>query len=146
MSVEARQTLVAHPNTIFRSDTQRQDLLDPNKTQTYLIALLTYLVEKGHVILFTAIRSDHHDDSTLGVHCHANGYCADVWPLASTNATDYIDAGDSRFEAFLRDAATSVALYQIGLAGSAATQVNFAAAGPTAFQDSGADHIHLGAQ
>lgn len=146
MSIQVRQSLVAHPHTIFQSDGQRQDLLNPAKTQTGLIALLLELVQKGHIILFTAIRSDHHDDSALGEHCHANGFCADVWPLNSVNATDYIDAGDDRFAAFLSDAKRSLWLYQIGLAGTADTHANRLAAGPTVFDDDGADHIHLGAE
>ena len=145
MSLEARQGLVDHPHTFFQAQSQRDDLLDPNKTQTGLIALLLDLVGKGHIIEFTAVRSDHHDDSGLGLHCHAYGYAADCWPLASATAGDYLDAGDARFQAFLKDAAASSWLYQIGLAGSAAIQVNFAAAGRSAFDDDGADHVHLGA-
>ena len=144
MSLQARHALVAHPRTIFRSDAQRQDLLDPAKTQTELVALLTELVHKGHMLLFTAIRSDHHDDSCLGLHSHANGYDADVWPLNSTDPTDYIDASTPAFEHFLADAARSPWLYQVGLAGEADTAADEAAAGRTVFSDGGADHVHLG--
>jgi hypothetical protein len=146
MSIEARKALVDHPHTFFQAQSQRDDLLDPNKTRTELIALLTDLVNAGHIIEFTAIKSDHHDDSDLGEHCHFNGYCADCWPLASASAGDYLDASDERFAAFLRDAAHSQWLYQIGLAGSAYTERNVAAAGPSAFHDDGGDHVHLGAK
>lgn len=146
MSVQARQALVASPNTIFQRQSQRDDLLAPDLTQTGLIALLSDLVAKGHIIEFTAIKSDHHDDSDLGEHCHWNGYCADLWPLASTTPGDYLDASDPRFSTFLRDLAEVACLYQIGLAGSAWTQANAIAAGPTVFRDLGADHIHAGAQ
>lgn len=146
MSIEAREALVKSPNTIFNSQSQRDDLLDPNKTQTDLIAMLTDLVEKGHVIQFTAIRSDHHDDSYLGEHCHAHGYCADCWPLASTTPGDYLPASDPRFVKFCHDAGFDPYEHQVGLAGSAWTHDDIVAAGSGVFHDSGADHCHLGAK
>lgn len=146
MSVEARQLLVNHPHTIFQSQSQRDDLLDPTKTQTGLIALLQDLIAKGFIILFTAVKSDHHDDSALGEHCHFNGYCADVWPLKSTNATDYLDATDPKFDLFLKVASSNQYLYQIGLAGSADIPACRSSAGSTCFSDDGGDHVHLGSQ
>ncbi|HEX3670249.1 MAG TPA: hypothetical protein VHT92_00960 [Candidatus Cybelea sp.] len=144
MSQEARQELVNL--LVFQSPVEKGDLLDPNRTQTQLIALLLDLAKgKGWHIEITAVRTDHHDDSALGLHCHANGYAADCWPLASATPGNYLDAGDPRFASFLRDAAASSWLYQIGLAGSAYTAANMAAAGSNAFQDDGADHVHLGA-
>ena len=145
MSQEARTALVASPNTIFQDDTQRADLDDDQVTQTGLIALLTELVGKGHILEFTAIKTDHHDDSNLGLHCHFNGYCADLWPLASATAGDYLDAGDPRFQAFLKDVDDSIWTYQIGLAGTAWTSANAVAAGDAVFHDDGADHVHIGA-
>ncbi len=144
MSQEARHELVNL--LVFQRGTERGDLLDPNRTQTQLIALLLDLAKThGWHIEITAVRSDHHDDSGLGLHCHANGYAADCWPLKSATPQDYLDAGDPRFQKFLRDAAASSWTYQIGLAGTADTSTNMAAAGKTAFQDSGPDHVHLGA-
>lgn len=150
MSLQARQSLVNHPHTIFQSDAQRADLLDPSLTQTELIALLLDIVGKGHIVLFTAIKSDHHDDSGLNpspphVGTHAGGFAADTWPLASTNPTDYIGAGDPRMQTYLTDVSHSAWLFQIGLAGTADTSSNRNASGSTAFSDGGADHIHLGA-
>jgi hypothetical protein len=151
MSTQARGALANGPHVQYQDATQRTDLLSPNITQTELIALLAELVQKGHIILFTAVRSDHHDDSSLGtppqyIGTHAHGWAADVWPLNSANPTDYIDASDPRFQRFLADAAASSWLHQIGLAGSADTQANRAAAGKTVFPDDGGDHVHLGAQ
>lgn len=146
MSLQARKWLVAHPNTIFQRQSQRDDLLDLNKTKTENVALLIELVKKGHIIEFTAIKSDHHDDSALGEHCHFNGYCDDCWPLASNKAGDYLDASDPRFQQFLKDAADSPYIHQIGLAGTAVTKDNIAAAGAPYFEDSGSDHVHLGSQ
>lgn len=146
MSLEARQALVHHPNTIFNAQSQRDDLLDPAKTQTDLIALLTDLcINKGHIFQFTAIKSDHHNDSYLGEHCHFNGFCADGWPLASHTAGDYLDANDSRFHQFCHDAGFDPFDHQVGLAGSAYTHDNVVAAGSGVFHDDGADHVHLGA-
>jgi hypothetical protein len=144
MSMQARDKLVTE--LVFQSGTERGDLLDPNRTQTELVALLLDLAEHhGWHIEVTAVRTDHHDDSALGLHCHANGYAADCWPLASATPGNYLDAGDARFQQFLKDAAASPWIFQIGLAGSAYTSANMAAAGASAFQDDGADHVHLGA-
>ena len=146
MSEQAREALVNHPNLIFQRDSQRLDLLDVTVTQTGLIALLQYLcIEKNHPIELTAVKTDHHDDSYLGEHCHFNGYCADLWPLSAPSAGDYLAAGEGAFQSFLRDVAQAPTLFQIGLAGTAQTSYNDAAAGPTVFDDDGADHVHVGA-
>lgn len=153
MSIEARQALVNSANTVFERDSQRSDLLDPSKTNTNLIALLGNLVEKGHIIQFTAIHSDHHDDSGLTagpLHLRTHqggpegGYAADCWPLASTQPGDWLDASDSRFIAFCHDVGFDPFEAQRGLAGSAFTHDAVIAAGPGVFQDSGGDHIHIG--
>lgn len=151
MSVQARQALVRSANTIFQHDSQRHDLLDSTATSTELIAALTYVcITKGHAVEFTAIRADHHPDGYLNPaaghhHTHQAGDAADFWPLASARAGDYLDAEDPRFQTFLRDLAAAPFRYQIGLAGSADTAANRAAAGPSVFPDDGGDHIHFGA-
>lgn len=146
MSLQARAGLVNHPNTVFQSDSQKTDLLDERITQTDLIAFLLELVNKGHILEFTAIKSDHHDDSDLGEHCHYYGWCADVWPLDKCVAGAYLDPDDNRFQRFLADAAASKWVHQIGLAGSAWQPLNQLAAGNSVFHDGGEDHVHLGAQ
>jgi len=154
MSIEARKALVNSRNTIFQRDSQRADLLDPKKTNTDLIALLGNLVAKGHIILFTAIHSDHHDDSGLapgplhvGTHQGGaqGGYAADCWPLASTKPDDFLEASDPRFVAFCRDIGLDPFEFQRGLAGSALTHDAIVAAGRGFFRDDGGDHIHIGA-
>lgn len=150
MSQETRNALVASPNLFFQDESQRSDLLDETKTQTYLVAFLASITEKWAFEL-TAVNSDHHDDTHLNptppyTGTHAHGWSADGWPLASQKAGDYLDAGDTRFQEFLRDCAQTQYLYQIGLAGTAYTEANVTAAGPTVFQDDGADHVHLGTQ
>lgn len=146
MSVTAREQLVRSPDTFFQRASERSDLLDPDVTQTSLIALLLDALKAGFIIEFTAVVSDHSDDSAKGLHSHHNGYAVDCWPLASSSAGDYLDAGDSRFANFLRACASSKYLYQIGLASSAWTLRNQEAAGSTVFHDDGDDHVHLGAK
>lgn len=149
MSIAAREALA--DRVIFDNPCQREDILSPTRTQTQLIALLLKLVNKGHFIQLTAVRCDHSDDSALGEHSHANGWCADFWFLKAFVRDDWMDADDPRFAQGLLDLRESGGqddpmLHQIGLAGSAWTPANAAAAGPTAFHDDGADHVHVGAQ
>ena len=141
MSIEARKALC--DKLVFQNDSQCDDLMNPAVTQTQLIALLLELQAKGYIIEVTAVRSDHHDDSGLGLHCHANGYAIDCWPLKTTTPGDYVDDECHAMRQFLRDAAASPWLWQIGLAGGADVASNAAAAGPTYYSDDGGDHIHL---
>lgn len=146
MSILAREQLV--DQLAFTADSQRSDLLDPELTQTQLIALLLDVSSAAQgwscKLKLTSVRSDHRDDSSLGLHCHARGYCADLWPVDANGS--WLSAEDPRFQAILGAGAASSWLHQWGLAGTAWTPANEAAAGPTAFQDEGADHLHLGAQ
>jgi len=159
MSLQARQFLVRHPHTFFQQpDVMHADLLDSNRTKTTLIALLVELVNKGHIIEFTMIRTGHHNDGPNGH--NPGGRAADCWPLASAKAGDYLDATDPRFQKFIDDAASSVWLYQEGLVGDGAdSDANFSSAeraaqqhepgryeaGVTIFHDDGGAHVHVGA-
>jgi len=150
MSAEARLALVNHPNLLLRSASQRADLLNegPDGTTTTLIAFLTDLcIEKGHFFEATAIRSDHSDDSELGAHAHRSspGDAIDGWFNSEPKLGAYLDQGDPRFLAGLRDAALDQYEYQCGLGGAALTQADIAAAGPHEFADNGSDHVHFGA-
>jgi hypothetical protein len=142
MSQATRDALVQ--KLVFQDISQKTDLQNPAITQTGLIEMLMYLVQKGHHMEITAVKSDHHNDSALGLYCHFNGYCVDLWPLASVTPGDYLDATNPYFQTFLKDVASSPVLYQIGLAGSAVTRANILAAGITYFQDDGGDHVHIG--
>lgn len=144
MSQQARDALVK--KLVFQKDSQRSDLETIGVTQTNLIALLTDLTDRGWHIEITAVKTDHHDDSALGLHSHFNGYCVDCWPLASATPGDYLDADSQEFADFLADADDSAYHYQTGLAGSANTAANQEAAGPSWFPDTGGDHVHLGAK
>ena len=148
MSIEARQAIVQSSRTFFQVDSQRSDLLDPNITQTQLIAFLTHILAQGWAIEFTAICSDHHDDSCLTSppYCgtHAKGWAVDCWPLNTPKAGDYMDAGDPHFQKFLSQAMNAPFYMQTGLGGSANTGANQVAAGGAWFPDSDADHVHFG--
>jgi hypothetical protein len=139
-----RDWLVSHAHAIFIRASQQDDLRDENVTKDELIALLIELIEKGHIILFTAVRSDHHPDDDSGFNSHEDGFCADVWPLNSTDPTDYANANEPKMIQFLSDAAGSRWLSQIGLPRGGASASDASAAGRRAFSDDRADHIHLG--
>ena len=150
MSIATRQWIVSHPNTKFQNDSQKNDLLNSSATKTELIAFLQYMIQKKWIIEFTAICSDHHDDTPLCTagppYCgtHAKGWAVDCWPLNSPKAGDYIDAGDPRFQAFLSTAMHAPFYMQTGLGGSANSPINQIAAGADWFPDSEADHVHFG--
>jgi len=147
MSIEARQALVDSGRLFFQRDSQRADLLDPNVTRTELIALLSYLVDKGHHLELTAVKSDHHDDSDLapsGVGTHWCGWAADFWPLTGPKPGAYVDAVTQTFRDFLGDLAGAPYRLQTGLGGSANLPENLAAAGDASFSDGDEDHVHGG--
>lgn len=141
-----RQKLTSSGHLIFQDPTQPQDLLNPSVTQQCLIDLLSEIISAGYHLEITAVKTDHHDDSGLGLHSHFNGYCVDCWPLSDATPGNYVDAGTETFREFLAFCAQAKNLYQVGLGGSAYTATNMEAAGRTAFQDDGEDHVHLGAQ
>jgi hypothetical protein len=149
MSLQVRQALVASPLTRFSSvnpstspDAMRNDLLDPTKTNTFLIALLVEVILTHNIPFeFTMIRTGHGND---GPHGHFGGFAVDGWPLDSPAEGDFTDAGSPAMRNLLVTAAKSHWLRQIGLGGHADTPANMMLAGPTAFQDNNTDHIHLG--
>lgn len=150
MSIQARQKLVDSPNTIFQNDSQRGDFLNPNIVKTEVVALILEIIGKGHFLEFTAVCSDHHDDSCLGPHSHKSGDAFDCWPLVSARAGDYADASSPEMLSFVADLFASPWLYQGGLGGSSQTEEIIRAAGyqdyspPRLFEDGPQDHIHAG--
>jgi hypothetical protein len=149
MSAQAR--LIVAKRCIIRDANALVDILNSEAggTRTELIALLldasAAAAALERVLLVTSVRSDHRDDSALGEHSHANGYCADVWLLRSRIDGDYESGTSEIFALWLSAIRRSPWLYQIGLAGEAATQSNLVMISPRGFIDSGADHVHLGA-
>lgn len=132
--MSARSALASSPLITYRVPSDRDDLLDPAKTQEDLIAMLSIIISQGIPFEVTSVRTDHGDDSELGPHGHARGFAIDVWP-ADSNA----------FATFLQNAATHNHLVtKIGLGGAAQHFFNAFAHGDTiVFTDNDQDHVHL---
>lgn len=152
MSLIERQHIVDDGRVLFQNPTvQRLDLIDPMKTDSNLIALLQHIVDGGFYVELTAVRSDHHDDGRTE---HAGGLAFDGWPTNTTLEGDWMDQGSQRFREYLAHVAAFPGIRNIGLAGSAYTDLNIKATGleltnapemaetSCVFEDSGADHIH----
>jgi hypothetical protein len=143
-----REKIANHPQMRYQLDSQKSDLLDEAITKTTLIAHLEYLLGKGHWICVTAVYSDHHYDGPNGH--NDGGRAIDCWPLVphspknADGSFNYVGSDSPEMVAFLKDAAHSPWNFQIGLGGSADDACNASAAGPTEFDDSQFDHIHLG--
>lgn len=142
---EHLQTLF-NKQLFFQDDTQSTDLMNSAITQDCLIDFLLELLSNGFHIELTAVKTDHHDDSDLGFHCHFNGFAVDCWNLVDATPGNYVDASTETFRNFLSTAASNKYLYQIGLAAEADIPANHVAAGPTSFSDDGGSHVHFGAQ
>jgi hypothetical protein len=142
MSMEVREELVS--KLIFQDEDSKSDLLNPQLTDTELINVLMELLDEGHRIEITAVRTDHHPDGYLGVHSHQVGRAVDCWPLNSLTAGDYADENGMTFSLFLSDLRKDPLVAQVGLGGSAFTVGNMKVLGPLGFQDNGADHVHIG--
>jgi hypothetical protein len=149
MSLQTRAAIATSPHILYRTPQQRDDIVSVRGVRTQLVAFLQYLVQNRLCIEVTALMSVHHNDLSLNPfapHCgtHAGGWAVDCWPLTRPEFGAYLDAQDKRFSYFLEVARAAPWLYQIGLAGSAYTPENIAAAGSLVFADEGADHIHFG--
>lgn len=137
MSLAARQSLC---NLLsFEDNAAKGDLMDVNRTSTFLVALLEDLVLKAaHPILITAIRSDHHDDSGLGHFGHSGGWAADLWHA------DWEKVGDEKIRDVIVALIANPYCWSIGLAGYAQKFANLSSPDPRVviFLDDGADHVH----
>ena len=142
-----REKIANHPHIFYQKNSQKSDLLDEAMTKTTLIAQAELLLNKGHWLCITAVRSDHHNDGPNG---HAGGRAFDCWPLVSNapknadGSFNYVPQDSHEMRQFLMDAAASPYNFQIGLGGCADDSSNQIAAGKTEFDDSSADHIHIG--
>ncbi len=151
MSIETRHLVVNSANTYFQRSSQKANLLDAKIVRTETIAMILELIQKGHIIEFTSIWSDHHNDSNLGRFSHFNGAAFDMWPLKSHHAGDYADVLGPQMGTLIRDIMASRWLAQCGFAGAADCDELKAIAGYVdypengrLFRDSGGDHIHVG--
>lgn len=113
MSMETRAQLVAHPRLVLSRHSQRDDLLDTTKTNTWLVQFLLSLVQSCSTpVLVTALNSDHRP----GTYHNPLGRAVDCW-----NA-DWSSAGDEQVR-FVMEAASFVSqsnkpkLIEVGLSG-----------------------------
>ena len=151
MSIQLRTEVATSPSMIYRSNMQQQDIMNPQATQTQLIAMLFYLLQHGATLEVTSVRADHDDDLFLNPtppHCgtHAGGWAIDCWPLSEPKEGAYLDPAEEQFAHFLRLLAGAPFLRQIGLGGSSFTAMDMISAGITAFENSPQDHVHIGVQ
>lgn len=114
MSTETRQKLVDHPRLVLANHSQKDDLLDPAKTNTWLVQFLLSIVQSTATpLLVTALNSDHRP----GTH-HGGGRAVDCW------AANWASAGDDQVR-FIMEAASWVScsgkpkLIEVGLSGLA---------------------------
>lgn len=146
MSIEARQALVDDPRLHLQHDTQRSDLLDPDKTSSWLVAFLQQLLDKsGHPILVTAVKTDHHPGTYHNPADGSQGHAVDCWHA------DWATVGDDKVVDVMvaagHIAATgSPTLLEVGLSGDAVkyeTYVTWPADASVFVEDYGQDNEHL---
>lgn len=116
MSIETRQALVNNPKLVLKAASQKEDLLNPNLTNTWLIAFLIDLVSTcKRPILITAIRTDH----ASGTLHNPYGRAIDCWNADwATNGDDKVI--DVMQAAAIVGAKYKPALVEVGLSGTAA--------------------------
>jgi len=154
VSIGARIALVRPGgDLLFQQNIHRLDLLNPARTQTQLIALIEHMVDRGHVLEVTMVRTGHHDDghndpsgNPQGIGSHWFGWAVDFWFNRSKRLGDWMDVGEPGFMTGLRDLRLAPYLDQIGMTSDAHNDATVAAAGPRSFLDSGGSHLHAGAR
>jgi hypothetical protein len=116
MSQETRQKLVDHPRLVLTHHSQKSDLLDPTKTDTWLVQFLLSLVQScATPLLVTALNTDHDP----GTWHNPPGRGVDCW-----NA-DWASVGDENVR-FILESASYIScsgapkLIEVGLSGTAA--------------------------
>jgi hypothetical protein len=116
----------------FTNESQQLDLSNPNVTQPELVLALLHLVHLGHNLLITSVKTDHGDDSALGVHGHSRGYSADLWPV-----------DDSDLQQLIQDCCTNNQwVARLGLGGSSQS-LSYTAGDTIVFDDNSTDHLHV---
>ena len=93
MSTQARQAVANNSKMRYTDSTQKSDLLDPAKTNTYLIAMLQWMLDNLWTpILVLAIKTDH---SPTGQHydgCAIDCYPANWQQGEQSTCTDMMSA------------------------------------------------------
>ena len=141
MSIETRQKLVDDDRLVLDHHSQKADLLDPEKTNTWLVEFLLKLLDaQDHPILITALNTDHDP----GTH-HEAGRGVDLW-----NA-DWASVGDDKIVDVMHAAGKIAAtgqptLVEVGLSGTAAYYVTYVTWPPTCavfIEDYGFNNEHV---
>ena len=123
MSTETRQQLVDHPRLVLANHTQKDDLLDPNKTNTWLVQFMLSLVQScATPLLVTALYTDH-DPGTWHHPSDQAGRALDCW-----NA-DWASAGDEQIAKIMETASyiscsKKPQLIEVGLSGLSVNYMN----------------------
>jgi|SRR5215472_5656611 len=119
MSEETRQKLVDHPRLVLQRHSQKTDILDPTKTNTWLIQFLLSLVQSCSTpFMITALYTDHDPGTWHHPSNGSPGRAVDGW-----NA-DWASAGDDAVR-FVMQAAAYISvsnnpkLIEVGVSGDA---------------------------
>ncbi len=137
MSIQARQELT--DKLQFSDNTQKSDLLDPNKTNSLLIQMLLDVAHRcPRPLLITALTTDHPTfDGGVGTHGHTQGFAFDGWTATG---------GDAGVADLLRALAASPYVWTVGAGGVAKNflaGINFPNDGKFIFfLDNNQDHVH----
>lgn len=115
MSVETRQKLVDHPRLVLANHSQKDQLLDPAITNTWLVQFMLSLVQSCSTpLLVTAINTDH----GKGTWHNPAGRAIDCWN------SDWASAGDDKVR-FIMESASYIScskkpqLIEVGVSGLA---------------------------
>lgn len=93
MSTQARQAVANSPKMRYTSPSQKADILDPKKTNTYLIAMLQWMLDNLWTpILVLAINSDHSPSGQHVVGCAIDIYPANWQQGEQSTCTDMMKA------------------------------------------------------
>ena len=164
MSTATREWVAYNDNMFYGSgagvtkDQMIKDLLlvpsSPSATgegvQTTMIALLEWLLKKGHFIEATCFQTGHGPSKA-----HTPGNGMDWWPLASAKQDNWLSAYDQRFYQVLYDTTRSKYCEQQGMVGDGSDSAdcfhyaikgfeerNAYYPGYSVFQDAGGAHLH----
>lgn len=135
MSITARQELVA--KLLFIDGEAKADLLDPEKTNTWVIAALEDFRNRyAGDITITSVRSDHSNDG-CSPHSHASG---DAWDMAVD------DWGQALRALCFMAKQNPTFIYEVGKGGIAQQHDPGGWPGDfDIFDDNDQDHIHVSA-
>lgn len=119
----------------LQRDSQRTDLLDVNRTNTWLIQALMELLNGPRPILITAVRADHSPGSL-----HGEGLACDLWHA------DWASVGDQKITDVMKTISGITCVRSVGLAGGAKNYKTWVTwpSWQSVFNDNDVDHIHIG--